>query len=803
MRLFISLSRFTALALLAVFARSAPAQQIITSETLTDEHVQKAIEAMIEETYARKQPETFWDPKQWTYVKHGEESQGGGYTAIAVLSLLYAGESYQSPRLRDAVDHLMQLPMQGTYARALRTHVWAQLPNRFRDKLSDDTQWLLGAFSERAVGWDYDMNPNTGRKDNSLRQYAILGLWEAAKRGIEIEPRYWQMFEDAFIDCQLANGAWNYKADSAPPRGSMTAAGLTVLFITQDFLHAAEAVDADSRAGRNNRSIELGLQWMEQNFSPTSHPGRNADFYYYLYGVERVGLASGYKFFGEHDWFREGAAELIRRICEWNPTTGTMTVYDRAEGRGPSINNHHLAFALMFLSRGRVPVVINKLQIDGLAWNNRPRDVANLTTSIRDFTETNVIWQIVDFDARPEDWLDAPLAYLASDEPLPWLANVDVNPAAFKREVRDFLDKRASGELPMDAAPPDRPDVPELNKLKRYLDLGGTLLAVNEGSRDSFAKSIETAGTLMYPQYEWRVLPDDHPIFTITPTRGRKPRLKALSNGVRELIIISNTDLSRTFQTRDRSNPTEYQVAANIFFYASEMNRARPRLARHVYEVSKDASGVREAVIVRAIHSGNWKPEPRAHDSLEAYLADTRDLSLRLLDRPLHSIGDLDVTPMLVHVSGIDAHEFSEAEREAVRKYVQSGGTILFDTPGGLGEFTLSAEQMAANLFNQPIQTMLRHELITGDRSDTAPNLSRVQYRPFALEQFGSRELTPRLRAMGIEGEPRIIFSREDLTHGLLDQPGWNIVGYNPQSARDLFGNIIEYAMLNTGYQGR
>jgi hypothetical protein len=134
--------------------------------------------------------------------------------------------------------------------------------------------------------------------------------------------------------------------------------------------------------------------------------------------------------------------------------------------------------------------------------------------------------------------------------PLPWMKSIDVDANAFAREAKEFLRKRAAGEVPADAKPPAAPEVPEVIKLKRYLDLGGLIFAVNEGPSKNFAESIEKAGLLMYPQYEWRVLPDDHWAYTIhTQVKTRKPVLRGLSNGERELIIVAPSgDLARRFK---------------------------------------------------------------------------------------------------------------------------------------------------------------------------------------------------------------------------------------------------------------
>ena len=761
----------------AVLWTPALAQNTIDAQTLTDEHVRLAIDVIVEELYARKQPKRFWEPKR---TPVGESKQGGGYTALTVLSLLHAGETYQDPRLRDAVAYLERLGMDGTYAVALRTHVWAMLPPKFAELLALDTRWLLNGFSERASGWNYRQQPDTTRRDNSITQYGTLALWEAAKRGFSVDRRYWQMLEDRFLDMQLADGGWNYAGDG-PATGSMTTAGLAALFVTEDLLHAGEA--ADVNAGRNARSqqaIERGLQWMQRNFSPTQNPGRDEYFFYYLYGVERVGLASGYKYIGSHDWYREAAAELIRRLCRWDPAARSMTVYEKhgRERRSAKVQVQHLAFGLLFLSRGRIPVAVNKLAAADLAWNNRPRDMANLVRWLSQDTESALNWQIVSLEAEPHEWLDAPMLYLASHQRLPWL-----EPGS------------------------------QLEKLKRYLDLGGLLFAVSEGSARAFSGSVEAAGSRMYPDYRWRALPKDHWAYTLHRTvQGRRPPLRGLSNGVRELIILSpSTDFAKVFQTRATERANIYQTASNIYLYASEMNRPRPRLARHFVsaEPFQNGDGTEAedsrprqpaATIVRAVHDGAWNPEPQALEVFRAAAGNDggalSEVELRIIDRPLSQVHALDARPTLVLVNGIEPHDFSGDEREAIRQYVEAGGVIFFETPGGRGGFTRSAEEACAEIFvDSPVHSMLRTRVITGAGLPGAAKLTRLEYRPFALEVFAARETTPRLRGMVIDGQPRVLFSREDITHGLLDQPCWGIAGYTPDTARALLTNILLHGL--------
>jgi hypothetical protein len=751
----------------AVLACATPALgQPITAESIGDQHVQKAIEAIIEELYRRHDPQRFWEPET---IPRGESPQQGGYTALAVLALASAGESYQDPRVREAVAHLERLPMDRFYAVAVRTILWASLPPRYQRALAGDARLLLRSFGRQSRSWDYSLSsPRPTYADNSIRQFGALALWEAAKRGIDVPEDVWRQIEGAFVDVQLADGGWNYR-EAGGVRGSMTAAGLATLFITQDLLHARRSVPLTDRAqSPQERAIANGLRWMDQNFSATENPGFDDYFFYYLYSVERVALAGGFKRFAGEDWYRAGAAEIIRRLCRWDAETGEMIVHTRmfGDGRRRAIRNNELAFGLMFLSRGRVPIAINKLRDESIRWNNRPRDVANLVQWVREEAAADLNWQIVDLSEEPEEWLDAPMLWLASNTPPTWARSADSA---------------------------------EARKLRRYLDLGGMIFAVNEGTTRGFAEAIEQLGQAMYPHLQWRDLPPGHWAYNVhRPVRANRPRLRGLSNGVRELIILApGDDITAVLQAREEANAAIYHTAANVYFYASEKNRARPRLAALAKlkpEQDVPPTPAMHARIVRARHSGIWTPEPAALERFAAWLDAVGEMRITIDDQPLDAVHELNPSPQLVIVSGIDEHAFTDAERGAVRAYVQQGGVILFETIGGVGGFARSAETMAGTIFHRPAQSLLRHRVITGEHLPGAVSLSRVEYRPYTMHLLGSLDTVPRLRGMEVGGEVRLLFSRDDLSHALLDQPCWGISGYSPATARRMLRNVILHA---------
>ena len=78
--------------------------------------------------------------------------------------------------------------------------------------------------------------------------------------------------------------------------------------------------------------------------------------YYYLYGLERAGMKAGVKYFGKHDWYREGAEYLLSAQTKsggWPEGGGEGRVADHTES--PITQT---CFALLFLKRStRKPLI--------------------------------------------------------------------------------------------------------------------------------------------------------------------------------------------------------------------------------------------------------------------------------------------------------------------------------------------------------------------------------------------------------------------------------------------------------------
>jgi hypothetical protein len=356
----------------------------------------------------------------------------GGRTALITLSLLSSGESYQLPPLQKAIKFLRsaqpQKTIHATYSVALRACVYAELPDPSHNaELRSDLRWLEETQIDRGEHrgmYDYGHSFGLGG-DYSNSQYGVLGVWYAAQVGLEVPRTYWKKVEDAWRDGQNLDGGWGYLPGSTNSYASMTAAAAATLYITNDYLTSRESADLNKVIV--NKPLDDAIKWLGDNFAVDVNAGRdtmlgqphaadngvlnmfgqmgrNGGFYvnYMLFGFERVGEASGLTHFGAHKWFDEGADYLIRTQAADGSWTGSIDA------------QADTAYSLLFLSRGRSPVVMQKLQF-GKRWNNRPRDVASFTYFMRRASERHVNWQIVSADESPAEMREAPLLYAASD----------------------------------------------------------------------------------------------------------------------------------------------------------------------------------------------------------------------------------------------------------------------------------------------------------------------------------------------------------------------------------------------------
>jgi hypothetical protein len=247
--------------------------------------------------------------------------------------------------------------------------------------------------------------------DNSNTSFALLGLHAASEVGVPVEPEVWALARAYWERWQKHDGSWAYTPDTPASTASMTCAGVSSLIISglrryqgQEFLEG----DAIKNCGRGatNPTLAQGINWLARNFQVgQNHGGGQQWRFYYLYGLERAGELAGIRYFGTHDWYRLGAEELGNSQDRLNGFwRGALTESD------PILAT---SFALLFLAKGRTPVLINKLyHLPANDWNHDPDDVRHLVEAVSREWKMPLTWQIVDPEgATVEDLLQAPILF--------------------------------------------------------------------------------------------------------------------------------------------------------------------------------------------------------------------------------------------------------------------------------------------------------------------------------------------------------------------------------------------------------
>ena len=812
-------------------------------QAVTDAQVQAGIERMRAWLYQEQDPATgSWESGEWTEAQR-QPYHATGQTALITYALLLSGESHQSPRLAKAIEFLQNHRVESTYLASMRAHIWAALPDEYLPRLAEEVALLESAMEEGRFHYQPD-HPNWS---NSLTQYGVLGLWEHRKRGGRVEDRTWEAVGRHMLEQQNDDGGWGYNNTSARGGGkstaSMTSAGVVVLQILQQELLRQEKEANPTMA----EAIKRGEAWLDQRFVPGQNEGLGDRYRFYtLYGIERIALAGGISRLNGRDWFESGA----QYILEEEAGRGFVTSTPSAE----MSRRIATAFALSFLSRGRVPVWVSKLEVPAAAEpaadpaaarrnrrggrdddavltqrGRRPNDVFFLTRFLSDQRQAELNWQVVSVDEPADDWLRAPVLYWSLPEP------VELSEARRQR-------------------------------IKDYLDRGGTLLLNIEGRQDRrMSQWVEELCAGLYPSLELADVEADHPLASlITDLSGGRGRIRSmvqtLSNGARDLVIVPREDWGWEFQAGEPGEGEAWGYMTNLYALVTDRGQLRGRLdsglglagtgptqeagATDEPDVEGQVTPPRPTVrLVRGLWgeagsedprrrparrrggeaigaAGNADLEPAVGAVLSQWLERRSGPELRVGARRLDDLaagGGADAagsgeetkapgqddpaadeaTAALLHVTGTATAALSEAELAGVRAWIDGGGTLLVETVGGRGGFAGGvADRLAEELGGRTDWLPADHPIYTGRGlagSTFDQELDGVAYRGYTLVQGGVGGVQAQLRGVTVGDRLVAVVSEKDLSLGVLGYRGYLVDGYTPSSARELMGRVLAW----------
>jgi hypothetical protein len=598
---------------------------------------------------------------------------------------------------------------------------------------------------------DTSLNHYAGRPipflwDNFNSEYGLLGVSAGARAGCMVPDTYWSAAENHWNNSVMKDGQCGFSPQSPAPNPNTSIAAAASLLACHERL---DWVIHRSSVGvaPYNAALTASLGWMATGYNVVNVVGSDIrESGPALFSVERTALEDGSKYFGAHDWYHEFSDKVIARQSA-NGAWGDSA-------NDASQTPYNTAYMLLFLSQGRSPVLMNKLQFRP-AWDNRPRDVANLARFAGVELGRPFRWRAVGLDRPWSDWTDSPILYIASHQ-APALTDDDCQ------------------------------------KLKEFAEAGGMILTHSDTDYRLFDIWVEQLQKRLWPQYELKTIPRDSVIYSSKYQLAADKNIPALAgvcNGSRYLLVHCPTDaLSGAWADANVDQTDRFQLGVNLFVYAAGAGNFRNRIdVPYLTDPAKPATAAIK--IARLKYDGNWDPEPYAWIRFGRLL----NLSCGIAtDTATVEMSELKPdTARLAAVTGTAAVEFTDAQVAAVRTFVQSGGTLLVDSTGGHDEFAGSARNLLHRAFPEIVNgTDLGAARPPGGTSNI-DDLTGPAGRAFNLEKHLP---VPAIRVFRA-GAGRVVFTPLDLTSGLLGTHTWGISGYEPEYAQAVVAAIVQTAV--------
>jgi hypothetical protein len=668
-----------------------------------------------------------------------------GATALHLLALSSAKVKEQHPAIQKGLNFLLNnFPKGDVYAMGLFASALQEINHRkYKQQISQAAAWLVQ--TQKSGTWNYT---GTGIGDNSVTQFALLGIKAALNSGVHIPPEVLIHSKKHFISTQKINGGWGY-TDKSSPSSSMTAAALASLAICK----LEEEVSLELSRGpkfcgiyKRDSRIKNGFDWLGQSLQKNPSAIFNAP--YNAYAHERAGIFYDKKAIGELDWYTTGATI----ICQSPIHTGKYL---------PA------AFKLLFLTKGNRPILFSKVkwgqQND---WQPRHRDVRNLSQHISTSLDQQIDWQVTTLNRQNKSFGKAPILYISG--------------------LKTFL-------LNQD----------ERLALKSFIENKGTVLIAPCLKSPIFINSITKELQSLFPGTQFKEIPSEHKIRRMFYNLQKSDiPLKVLKSSCNSKnIFLCTSDISLQYEANTPLKPTRYSLT-NLIKLAlknkpliEKLNTpttkpiklaTQSKLFINTTGASSEGIDITQILFGKDLSQINPDPLNHALGFMRKSLKITTKKGINLLS--LNNLKALQ-KQAIIYMTGTAAFELSTKEKSNLTIYLKNGGFLFADARCSCAEFHTSFQKLITEIF-------------TKNTLDLIPLSSPIHSSPFKLDISFSKALKathdqtkPFLRGLKINKRYAVIYSPFDITTSLNNQLDEESKGVKQISALKLISNIISYGL--------
>ena len=321
-----------------------------------------------------------------------KEPKAGPEGTLACYALIKSGIDKQHPAIQKSVEEILAKCRSSKYVPGHHYNYEAGIdamlleaadPVAYRVQLDAIASFLISTQNANGA-WFYQANNKPTSGDTSITQYAILGLWAASRADVDVPTETWERAARWLMRTQLPDGGFAYwpvdpmggLPNNEPSRVTMTAAGTGSLLIIRLVVLGGETFDDGVRPATATRrfgvlerlpdekrietprvktaptltrsaldkSLKVGVGCMAAHFADKSKYHLDRPGYYY-YGVERVAALLDVEKIGTHNWYEEGADELLLKQL----SDGGWPGFD-----SPVVNT---ALSILFLTKATATVI--------------------------------------------------------------------------------------------------------------------------------------------------------------------------------------------------------------------------------------------------------------------------------------------------------------------------------------------------------------------------------------------------------------------------------------------------------------
>ncbi|MGF1578821.1 MAG: DUF4159 domain-containing protein [Gemmataceae bacterium] len=738
----------------------------------------------------------------------------GGWSSLTMLSLINAGVPTDEDMMKKGLEFIRELKPRDNYVLALQTMVLSDA-GFAKDKplIQKNVDLLIKGrtvIRKKLRGWSYSVGFQNRNPDGSNTQYAVLGLLAGRKAGVKIPSSIWDEIRECYASTQAKNGGWEYQpfapgATGTRTRFTMSVAGTCGLLLSELEANRNRLQPLVNGAARNcgvykkDKALAKALGHIEENFR-FQVPNHT---FYNVYGIERVGRLSGLRFFGSHDWYREGCVYLVGK----QHADGSWH-FGRGRGNYDSFATISTSFALLFLSKGRTPVLISKLvhgtwprADNDTDWNNNRAAIMNLTQFISKnlFKKQRLAWQNFDIQraiSANDGRVDNDTQYGIAEEMLQ-------SPIVFLSGHKSLV------VVPGDPRSQNRLSRVERDILKKYVDNGGFLFAEACCGRKEFDAGFKALLEQMWPDSELVDLGPEHAVWTAyynlqKARQNNEVKLYGLRVGCKTLLVYSPQTLSYYWEHEltDGAGQLAHRLGANVVAYATGLEAPRPKLTQVEIAVVKQITktpprGYLKVAQLR--HGGEWAVAPRAMAMLMRHMNSFAGLEVAVNKEDLH-IDHEDLPKFkFLYMHGRKPFEFGLADNprqlDPLRFNLNNGGLLLADACCGSKAFDTSFRKFAKQLFpEQKLEPVPTDDILYSAKLN-GTGLTEETIRGRTIAGKLMTKMAPQLEGIKVDNRWVILYSKYDIGCALERKQSTECRGYDHKSALRIGAAAILYML--------